>query len=42
MTSSPLKRRCVELAEYAALAAVIPLACLVCGVFGAVRGLHLS
>ncbi len=38
-TTSPLARRFVELAEYAALAAVIPAACWVCGVFGAVRGL---
>jgi type VII secretion integral membrane protein EccD len=37
--TSPLTRRCVELAEYAALAAVIPAACWVSGVFGAVRGL---
>lgn len=37
-TASPLARRFVELTEYAALAAVIPVACWVCGVFGAVRG----
>jgi type VII secretion integral membrane protein EccD len=36
---SPLVRRCGELIEYAALAAVVPLACLLSGVFGAVRGL---
>ena len=38
-SGSPVLHRCVELTEYAALIAVIPLACLVCGVFGAVRGL---
>jgi len=37
--ASPVARRCIELSEYAALAALIPLACWVCGVFGAVRGL---
>jgi len=36
---SPVVRRCVELSEYVALAALIPLACWVCGVFGTVRGL---
>jgi hypothetical protein len=36
---SPLARRCGELIEYAALAAVIPLSCLLSGVFGAARGL---
>ena len=41
-TASPPKRRCVELTEYAALASVVPLACWVCGVFAAVRGVHLS
>ncbi|MGB8503438.1 type VII secretion integral membrane protein EccD [Mycobacterium sp.] len=39
MTPSPLIRRCVDLTEYAALGLVIPLACWVCGVFAAVRGL---
>jgi type VII secretion integral membrane protein EccD len=39
---SPVIRRCVEIAEYGALAAVFPLACWVCGVFSAARGLHLS
>jgi ESX secretion system protein EccD len=38
-TASPLRRRCVEVAEYVALAAVIPAACWVCGVFGLVRGM---
>ena len=38
-TVSPLIRRCGELIEYAALAAVIPLSCLLSGVFGAVRGM---
>jgi type VII secretion integral membrane protein EccD len=36
---SPLVRRCGELIEYAALATVIPLTCLLSGVFGAVRDL---
>jgi type VII secretion integral membrane protein EccD len=36
---SPLVRRGMELIEYAALAAVAPLACWTLGVFGAVRGL---
>jgi type VII secretion integral membrane protein EccD len=37
---SPFARRCGDLIEYGALAAVIPLACLLSGVFGAVWGLR--
>jgi type VII secretion integral membrane protein EccD len=36
---SPLRRRGIEFVEYAALAAVAPLACWTFGVFGAARGL---
>jgi type VII secretion integral membrane protein EccD len=36
---SPLARRCAELVEYAALAALLPLACWVGGAFDAVRAL---
>jgi type VII secretion integral membrane protein EccD len=39
---SPVVRRSAELTEYLVLAAVAPLACSVCGVFGVVRGLHLT
>lgn len=39
---SPLVRRGVEYCEYVALAAVVPMACWVGGLFGAVRGLSLS
>ncbi|MGH3968924.1 MAG: type VII secretion integral membrane protein EccD [Mycobacterium sp.] len=42
VTWSPVARRGVELLEYFALAAVVPLACWVCGLFSAVRGLSLS
>nr|WP_090279394.1 type VII secretion integral membrane protein EccD [Mycolicibacterium komanii]CRL75309.1 type VII secretion integral membrane protein EccD [Mycolicibacterium komanii] len=35
-------RRAAELAEYAALAAVIPLGCWIAGLFGLVRGLALA
>jgi type VII secretion integral membrane protein EccD len=42
MTWSPVARRCVELAEYLALAALVPLACWICGLYGAARGLILS
>lgn len=41
-TPSPVARKGIELVEYTALACVIPLACWVCGVFAAVRGLALS
>ena len=36
---SPVLRRAAELVEYAAIAAVIPLACWVCGLYAAMRGL---
>lgn len=39
---SPTARRAAELLEYPVLAAVAPLACWVCGCYGAVRGLNLS
>ncbi|WP_163700819.1 type VII secretion integral membrane protein EccD [Mycolicibacterium agri] len=38
---SPVARRAVDVVEYVALAAVVPLACWVAGVFGLVRGLSL-
>jgi len=38
---SPVARRSVELLEYLLLAAVVPLACWICGLYGAVRGLNL-
>ncbi|WP_083679288.1 type VII secretion integral membrane protein EccD [Mycobacterium sp. IS-1264] len=37
---SPLVRRGVELVECLALIAMVPLTCWICGVYGAVRGLH--
>jgi type VII secretion integral membrane protein EccD len=40
--ASPVARRAVEILEYLALAAVVPLACWVCGLFTAVLGLHLT
>ena len=42
MTWSPVARRSAELAQHSALAAVVPLACWVCGLYGAARGLTLS
>jgi type VII secretion integral membrane protein EccD len=39
---SPVARRCLDLLEYLAIVAVIPLACWVAGLFGAVRGLSLA
>lgn len=36
---SPVLRRAAELAEYAAIATVIPLACWVCGLYAAMRAL---
>ncbi|MGV0604114.1 type VII secretion integral membrane protein EccD [Mycolicibacterium sp. XJ1904] len=41
-TPAPAARRAAELAEYAALAAVIPLGCWIAGVFGLVRNLALT
>jgi len=39
LTWSPVARRGVELAEYLALAAVVPLACWICGLYGTIRAL---
>ncbi|WP_305092341.1 type VII secretion integral membrane protein EccD [Prescottella sp. R16] len=36
---SPVQRRAAELVDYAAIAAIVPLACWVSGLFAAVRGL---
>lgn len=41
-TVSPLVRRASELLEYLALAAVMPLACWVVGLYGLVRGVSLT
>jgi type VII secretion integral membrane protein EccD len=41
VTRSPLARRAVDVVEYLALAAVVPLACWVGGVYGLARGLSL-
>lgn len=38
---SPVALRGAELTECLALAALVPLACWICGFYGAVRGLHL-
>jgi type VII secretion integral membrane protein EccD len=38
---SPIGQRGIELLEYLALAAVLPLACWMCGLYAAVRGLNL-
>lgn len=40
-TLSPLGRRSVELLEYLALAIVVPLACWICGLYSAARGMNL-
>jgi type VII secretion integral membrane protein EccD len=42
MTISPVGRRSAELLEYLALAAVVPLAGWICGLYSAARGLNLS
>ncbi len=42
MTFSPVIRRSVDLLEYLALVAVVPLTCWICGLYGAVRGLSPS
>jgi type VII secretion integral membrane protein EccD len=42
LTVSPVVRRAIELLEYLALAAVMPLACWVVGLYGLVRGLSLT
>jgi type VII secretion integral membrane protein EccD len=41
MTFSPIGRRSVELLEYLALAVIVPLACWICGLYGAARGMNL-
>jgi ESX secretion system protein EccD len=41
LTFSPVCRRSVELLEYFALATVVPMACWICGVYGAARGMNL-
>jgi type VII secretion integral membrane protein EccD len=38
---SPIGRRSVELLEYLALTAVVPLACWICGLYGGARSLNL-
>jgi hypothetical protein len=40
-TVNPLVRRTVEVSEYFALAAVVPLACWVGGLYGLIRGVSL-
>jgi hypothetical protein len=40
-TMNPLLRRAVEVSEYLALAAVVPLACWVGGLYGFIRGVSL-
>ncbi|WP_227370970.1 type VII secretion integral membrane protein EccD [Mycobacterium fragae] len=42
LTFSPVLRRGVDLLEYLALAAIVPLVCWICGLYGAARGLSLS
>jgi type VII secretion integral membrane protein EccD len=41
-TANPLARRAVDVVEYLALAAVVPLACWVGGLYGLIRGLSLQ
>lgn len=41
-TVSPVGQRGVELLEYLALAAIVPLACWVCELYGAARGVNLQ
>lgn len=41
-TSSPVVRRGVELLEWLALTALVPLTCWICGLYGAVRGLSFT
>ncbi len=42
LSLSPVAHRCVELSESAALVALVPLTCWICGLYGAVRGLILG
>jgi type VII secretion integral membrane protein EccD len=39
---SPVVRRSIELLEYLALAVIVPLACWICGLYSAARGLNLG
>jgi type VII secretion integral membrane protein EccD len=39
---SPVVCRSIELLEFMALVAMVPLTCWICGAYGAVRGLHLK
>ncbi len=39
---SPIARRSVDLLEYLALAVIAPLACWICGLYSAARGLNLA
>jgi type VII secretion integral membrane protein EccD len=41
MTFSPIGRRSLELLEYLAFAVIVPLACWICGIYGAARGMTL-
>jgi len=41
MPFSPIGRRSVDLLEYLALAAIVPLACWICGVYNTARGMNL-
>jgi type VII secretion integral membrane protein EccD len=41
VTFSPIGRRSLELLEYLALAVIGPLACWMCGLYGAARGMNL-
>jgi hypothetical protein len=42
LTVSPIFVRAVEVAEYLALAAIVPMACWVGGIYGLARGLSLA
>ncbi len=41
MRFSPIGRRSIELLEYFALALIVPLACWICGLYSAARGMNL-
>jgi ESX secretion system protein EccD len=41
MTFSPIARRSLDLLEYLALAVIVPLACWICGIYSAARGMNL-
>ena len=42
MTFSPIRRRSIELLEYLALAVIVPLACWICRLYSAARGMNLQ